>query len=656
MIKSLKHHFKQKILLGKIDPIILWKKIEPYHFVSFDLFDTLIKRDLDTPEDIYKLTALYYKKLHGLSVKDFSGKRKQAYFTAFKKSLERYGISREITLDEIYNNLPYSLDLSSKLMECEKSLEVQLCRPNPPIVSLVNKCIDMGKEVAIISNMYLPKETIIQVLENVGLAGINLYLSSDIGVRKHEGNLFKVALSKNNANPKNWVHIGDSYKADYLGALSADIKCILIPQYISNTHFQVTPLLDIPKDKFTLKQVLSFINNTTNIQNTIGLTNSLYQAFGYEIMGPMIFDFIHWLHYSLKCDGFNQVFFFSREGYFLKQAFDLLYSDIKTNYLYVSRRALRVPFIHLSSKLSDVISEIIKTRTVSLKSFIDSLGLQALDYVNIINDFDLRLDTRIWTKTAENDERFQKLYHFIAPEVIRNSEEQYENLSKYLIEHEFTGRVACVDIGWSGGMQYFLQKCFPEININGYYFGTHNIRNGVKNVKSYCDMSNENYGYAILSSINLLELFCFSNEGSCAGYKNYNGKILPVLLDYEYDQNKDKIIRECQSGSLRFLNYFKLSPLSLLDLSPIISTFPYTKTVGRPTAKIVELFAKFPLFDFGEIFNLCDPEMTLFMYIFHLDKFKNDLLTSRWKAGFLKKLFKLPLPWGKIIVKLKKFI
>ena len=44
----------------------------------------------------------------------------------------------------------------------------------------------------------------------------------------------------------------------------------------------------------------------------------------------------------------DKVYFFSRDGYLMKQAFDLLYkenTDIKTYYLEVSRRSLRVPIL-----------------------------------------------------------------------------------------------------------------------------------------------------------------------------------------------------------------------------------------------------------------------------------------------------------------------
>ena len=40
--------------------------------------------------------------------------------------------------------------------------------------------------------------------------------------------------------------------------------------------------------------------------------------------------------------GIKKVYFFSRDGLIMKKAFDLLFQDVDTYYLEVSRRSLRV--------------------------------------------------------------------------------------------------------------------------------------------------------------------------------------------------------------------------------------------------------------------------------------------------------------------------
>ena len=47
----------------KIDKII--KKIEKYKYISFDIFDTLIKRNVEKPSDIFSAVNIEYEKKYG---------------------------------------------------------------------------------------------------------------------------------------------------------------------------------------------------------------------------------------------------------------------------------------------------------------------------------------------------------------------------------------------------------------------------------------------------------------------------------------------------------------------------------------------------------------------------------------------------------------
>ena len=88
------------------------------------------------------------------------------------------------------------------------------------------------KEVYIISDMYLPKDHIIKMLEkcNLPLDKVKIYISYEYGVNKVSGKLFRKVLNENSIDHKTMIHFGDSLKADVLGAIKAGIKFAIVPK------------------------------------------------------------------------------------------------------------------------------------------------------------------------------------------------------------------------------------------------------------------------------------------------------------------------------------------------------------------------------------------------------------------------------------------
>ena len=60
----------------------IYKEIENYKYISFDIFDTLIKRNVEKPTDIFELIPKRYNK----ELKNFKEKRINAEHIARKQS------------------------------------------------------------------------------------------------------------------------------------------------------------------------------------------------------------------------------------------------------------------------------------------------------------------------------------------------------------------------------------------------------------------------------------------------------------------------------------------------------------------------------------------------------------------------------------------
>ena len=197
--------------------------LRKYNVISFDIFDTLIERKVSKPSDIFYLTG---KKILGEeSAETFRDVRIKAEEKA--RSLK---ISNEVNLDEIYDNIKiYSKSQLELLKEKEIETEISNCIPRKGMFLFYNKCLKLNKKLLFISDMYLSSQVIKEILKNCGYLEItNLFISNEFGHSKKDGSLFDIALKKTNVKRKECIHIGDSYKADFLGARKEGLSALLV--------------------------------------------------------------------------------------------------------------------------------------------------------------------------------------------------------------------------------------------------------------------------------------------------------------------------------------------------------------------------------------------------------------------------------------------
>ena len=205
------------------------KKIEHFDLVSFDIFDTLVFRTVPTPKGVFFLAGLQVLDSSVESAK-FQSARILAENIARKKSQ-----TGEVNLDDIYNSLvEYSSDVREKLKQAELRAELEVCRPREEIVALYNGIKEFGKEVVLISDMYLPGSFIEQILANCGVDGMKgIFISNELGCDKRSGKLFSEVQKRIICFNGRQIHYGDSFNADFLGALKAGVK----PRFVLKRHF-----------------------------------------------------------------------------------------------------------------------------------------------------------------------------------------------------------------------------------------------------------------------------------------------------------------------------------------------------------------------------------------------------------------------------------
>lgn len=392
----------------------------------------------------------------------------------------------------------------------------------------------------------------------------------------------------------------------------------------------------------SIKTLNKFINKNNNYSD-------YYSRFGYKCFGPMLFSFSKWLYDNCVNNNIEKIYFLSRDGYIFKQVFDLFnFKKIKTEYFYASRRSIIVPSLYMIDNPLQIFDLITFSDSTKLKSLIKKIGLEDYDLSNIIDKYGLELDKEYKIEYLKNN--CLDFLNEIFPMIKDNAKVELDNFNKYIKSINFNGTVAIVDIGWFGTMQQALQKIVNDINIYGYYFGVYPYKDyGTTNIKGFSfDHKNNSEFYEEFR--NFIQVFEFMTLASHGSVKKFNEDLTVDFYDYEYENCIEKeIVNKIQKSAIEFVkNYIETGN----DIDMYTSIYNFKKVCMRPTIKDSKNIGKINFMD-DEIKKLV-PYKNSFYYLTHPKKIYKDLNNSVWKIGFLKRFFKLKLPYNFMVNKLRK--
>lgn len=188
----------------------LIREIEKYEVVSFDLFDTLLLREVLFPADIFRLLSGEITECG--ATHDFHFIRSN-----LENEIRSHSGLEDITLDDIYHEmqLRYPEWPVQRLKQRELELELEYCRVNPLLKTLYDAAVSLKKTIWIISDMYLPVSFLEQLLRKNGYECYqHLYVSGQLGKCKSTGSLYRHILGETGRRPEQWLHIGDNGHSD----------------------------------------------------------------------------------------------------------------------------------------------------------------------------------------------------------------------------------------------------------------------------------------------------------------------------------------------------------------------------------------------------------------------------------------------------------
>lgn len=385
------------------------------------------------------------------------------------------------------------------------------------------------------------------------------------------------------------------------------------------------------------------------------MDNNRYYDFGYSRFGPFLFGFVRWLKKELTSRGFQKVFFFSRDGYMMQKAFDIVNdTDIVSQYVYFSRKCLRQPLLHNCTGFEDSLQYLSWERYISVGKLLEYYGFDENEREQLAMDGKFRLDTAVPYDEVKKDPFAQRLYEDNKDEINRRSREQDDLLMEYTEQVGMRGKYAIVDIGWHGNMQYYLEQFMRThdltVAFEGFYIGVLPSVALTTAVHGYVYNPEKPKPYKkLLCFFGVSEKLLQGFEGSTAGYSRKGGVVVPKLMTYEYEGDEQVIsaIESWQAGALAYVN----STMERGDrLSDKLLTKPLMNFGMKPKLKDTQLLSFFYNIDGTKVYYTA--QKPLFRY--KIKELRRALADSPWKTGFMKSVFKLPLPYYTVYKLLKK--
>ena len=378
------------------------------------------------------------------------------------------------------------------------------------------------------------------------------------------------------------------------------------------------------------------------------VTTKEYYKFGYNTFGPFLYGFVSWLNAEFNKEQIKKVFFFARDGFMMKKAFDMLNQNnqLSTRYVYFSRASLRTGLLYKCKNYKEALRYLTWARYIPVEEILKYFGFDDEEIEEVASKYSLKANDDISYDDISSNHQLENIYNDYKELLDSRSEEIFHNVVLYLKENQVEGKCAIVDIGWHGNMQWYLEEllsaCEIRANIHGYYVGISAIDAIKEKTNGFLyNNINQRFRKSTLCFFGGYEKLFQSLEGSTKGYKTVENHIEPILQTYEYelDDRLKSFIKSWQKGALDFIrgeNSFEK------DLDKCIKiAMDLVKFGKKPDLKRLALFYFFYNTDGGKTYYL--PQKSVFKY--RPKELVHALSNSVWKTGFMKAAFKLPLPY-----------
>lgn len=546
------YNVDENISIEKIKTII---SNTQYQYICFECFNTLINIPFIKKEHIYYLIDKHYEKKYQSGTSFHKIRIESEELVKLSKANKT-----SITLQDIYIQMNKTFNIPISLCEHLKSLEIELvkkfCSIRKSIKELYDLSVALGKKVVIYSYSLLEKELIEQILKKNGI-----YIWDSIFV-------FRTNKTSNELGSLDIIP--DTLKISYE-------KIFFIGNIPDNNNFHFVKIpTPIESMYLSIKEPLPFCDST-NIASigyccSIAIVANHYfdnpfrdfksetkfntdpYFLGFFALGLHLLAIVFWI--IKETTNYKRIIFMSRDGYLVKEAYDIIKSYYKSvtplpisTYLYISRK-LMLPIIlnsyadFINFPSLDVCKATPKTMFELLKFCTKDLTFEELkSFLQNIN-----LNENSCFKTSKNYLVF--IESFMKNLYDKDKHEQSRTAVNVYLK-KFNNRDITFDLGNYGRIQSAFSKSintnidalFLFANINEANIEMRKNKFKIKTFYNYYPQAYRNFREYILSC----------REPSCIGVKMDNNKI---KLLFEHAPKKDVAIEKIHMGAIDFIKLY----------------------------------------------------------------------------------------------------
>ena len=570
--------------------------------ISFDVFDTLVKRPLWSPDDVkyfvqYEVRDILagFEENTFIKMRTYAEQRCRELLHARDESYE------DVTIEDIYATMReiygLSAEVTNALMKKELEVEEDLILPRYSGKRLFEAALAFGKKVIIVSDMYMREKTIRRILDKCGYSGYSqVYVSSEYGKLKYSGNLFRIVLDdmrrQENVSPNEILHIGDTWHNDIVVPRGLGMRASFLAKAVDVFTGNVGDIYNGDCTSF-MKKNLSDAFDTRKLAGQLPLRtmygviannyfDNPFNSFqkeshfngdpffmGYYALGTYLLGVAKWVYDLAVENGYEKIAFIARDGFIVKKIFDEIIKQtntaIQTDYIFATRKSV-LPYV------TDT-----KAKMFSVDNFVNiySRNYTYLKFLQLFAPISRPLTEELYTKYLKkgiyleekigNIKRFNRFIS-VFNELSFDEERarQAKETAKAYYGSILKGKCATFDVGYSGRIQKALSElCGHPVDA----FFLHDNGQPTKMMAKGGEFRTYNYyEFNPLATDILRETFISENSASCVGLETTEQGIVPVFGKQKSDYLQDFAIDLMQKAAVCYAEDFLSSFAKYMDI------------------------------------------------------------------------------------------
>jgi FMN phosphatase YigB (HAD superfamily) len=652
--------------------------------VSFDVFDTLLARCIEPPEDLqHRVATLLAKKIGHVTPEAILQIRREVEADLRRRALSA-GLDHECHFDPLVEGWVTRLVghadavLVDFVHETERALESLALSAKPGATEMLLWLRGKGVRIIAVSDMYLSHDHLVALLDLCGLGRLidRVYVSSEFGLGKYSGRLHSRVLELEGFSPEQLVHVGDNPVSDMHVPMRLGMRGIFMDEKTKRLRRRRQMLSTEmvrrggvwPGRRFF--EVIDYRMEQDAICQAA--CTDFFHHYGAHVLGPAFSTFLLGLIEKIEAVKPDKLFFLARDGYLFEKMY-ARWRELEPGsqhwpepvYIYASRRVVATASVAEGLSPEQAVVAFYNPKQQGLLSVLKTFGLPADDFTGLAREHgfaDLAEPLHDWSDA--------RLCAFLADERVQSrirriGEAARDRLQRYFEQQGFFSceRAALVDIGWNGTIQKFLRDSFgrrPDYpDVHGWYFAFVAAMHGDFGMGDRVEgliqdvRRDDPYERAPMDFEEIFEQGARSGEGTTLGYVEQDGQVVPILKadaapDREGEIACNPLIEQFQAGVLDHLEHFhaawRLTGYSAAEIKPYVLAL-LERAVVYPTREEVEHISRLVhTEDFGHDHTLdmgCIP--VGYLDLLRPRRLYRKLKSLPWKfAAFAR--FSTPLP------------